>query len=82
LSGNTIGAKQLTLNQRVPGSSPGAPTIDIVDFLSFSHQNIAEQFEVRFEKSVASAFLPAPFQLGYRAVAEGRIAGEVVRVQD
>jgi hypothetical protein len=40
----------VSLNQRVPGSSPGAPTIDPVTFFAVSHQTIAEQFEARFEK--------------------------------
>ena len=71
-----------TLNQRVPGSSPGAPTIDPAMLFALLHQNIAEQFEARFEKSVASAFPLPPFELGDGAVAESGIAGEIVRVED
>jgi hypothetical protein len=74
--------EQLTLNQRVPGSSPGAPTIDPAMLFELLHQNIAEQFETRFEKSVASAFSLPPFELGDGAVAESGIAGEIVRVED
>src|SRR5262245_60342828 len=33
----------VTLNQRVPGSSPGAPTIDFARLLSPLHQNISDQ---------------------------------------
>ena len=35
--------EQLTLNQRVPGSSPGAPTIDLARLFVFLHQNIPGQ---------------------------------------
>jgi hypothetical protein len=38
--------EQLTLNQRVPGSSPGAPTIDTAKLFPFSHQNTLGRFEV------------------------------------
>jgi hypothetical protein len=38
--------EQLTLNQRVPGSSPGAPTIDVATFFPISPQNISGRFEV------------------------------------
>jgi hypothetical protein len=71
-----------SLNQRVPGSSPGAPTIDPVTVFAPSHQTIAEQFESRFDKSVASAFSLPPFELGDGAVAERGIASEIVRVHD
>src|SRR5262249_46668315 len=46
-------------------------------------QTRIEQFETRFEKSVASAFSFASiFKLGDRTVAERRIAREIVRVED
>jgi hypothetical protein len=35
--------EQLTLNQRVQGSSPCAPTIDFARLLSPLHQNISDQ---------------------------------------
>ena len=34
---------QLTLNQRVLGSSPSAPTIDLAVLFPFSHQTMPEQ---------------------------------------
>src|SRR5262249_31564200 len=52
---NILGARskeQLTLNQRVQGSSPCAPTIDFSKFLHLFHENIPEGFEGQFEKSV------------------------------
>src|SRR5262249_15932833 len=70
------------LNQRVPGSSPGAPTIDPAMLFALLHQDIAEQFETRFEKSVASVFSLPPFGLGDGGVAERGIAGEIVRIED
>jgi hypothetical protein len=65
--------EQLTLNQRVPGSSPGAPTIDPVELFARLHQNITERFESRFESWVAFAFSfvvsvvsPNPFAVACR----------------
>jgi hypothetical protein len=75
-----------TLNQRVPGSSPGAPTIDPIKLFALLHQTITEQFDVRFESFVRRLFTAAwsfpPFELGDGAVAERRVAGEIMGVED
>jgi hypothetical protein len=49
--------EQLTLNQRVPGSSAGAPTIDPATLFTLSHQTIAERFDARFESRRLGLFL-------------------------
>ena len=78
--------EQLTLNQRVPGSSPGAPTIDPIKLFALLHQTITEQFDVRFESFVRRLFTAAwsfpPFELGDGAVAERRVAGKIMGVED
>jgi hypothetical protein len=83
-----IGAARypVSLNQRVPGSSPGAPTIDPIKLFALLHQTITEQFDVRFESFVRRLFTAAwsfpPFELGDGAVAERRVAGKIMGVED
>jgi hypothetical protein len=71
--------EQLTLNQRVQGSNPCAPTIDLTTFFPILQQNKLEQLGL-VGRSVGS--FCSPFELANGTFGERRIAVEVVRVKD
>jgi hypothetical protein len=69
----------ITLNQRVQGSSPCAPTIDIATLSSVLQQNKIEQRRP-VGRSVGS--FCSPFELADGAFGERGITMEIVRIQD
>ena len=69
----------LTLNQRVQGSSPCAPTIDVATLSSVSQQNKTEQ-RGAVGRSVGS--FCSPFELANGAFGERWIAVEVMGIED
>jgi hypothetical protein len=72
------GWQNLTLNQRVPGSSPGAPT-NQVNYLAEPHREHLASFYRSFY-SLRSPFLPLePFDRGFR---QHRALAEVVAIED
>jgi hypothetical protein len=71
--------KHVTLNQRVQGSSPCAPTIDVATLFSVLQQNKIEQRRP-VGRSVGS--FCSPFELADGTFGERGIAMEIVRIKD
>jgi hypothetical protein len=67
--------EQLTLNQRVPGSSPGAPTIAINDLAASAphRRRTVLQFILQ---------LCSRFELQHRCFSELNVAAKVVRIEN
>src|SRR5215813_13374894 len=71
--------EQLTLNQRVQGSSPCAPTIDLETLFSVLLQNKPEQLGP-VGRSVGS--FCSLFELRNRAFGKCRVSVKIVRIED
>ena len=69
----------LTLNQRIQGSNPCAPTIDLTTLFPFFRQNQQERLGP-VGRSVGS--FCSPFELSDRALSKRRVAAQVVRIDD